>query len=192
MCEVCVCTNVFILHAAILIGKRKLWRFSLIRLPFAHQTKASLSFVRLLTKNQMEVIRFANGLNGLAHQCKQGYMEPAFRPSVSNGLLTGVHGKHLELTGPRKVVHTSTRSYTHTVTLACYSRYIHLPAICTQWDPSEAPWLFFYVACREIVQTNQWYFYSHTIKSVSSLRQGTAKQQIKLTNRKEKQTISNQ
>jgi hypothetical protein len=38
-------------------GKRKTRRFSLIRLPFAHLAHGSLSFVRLLTKKQTEVVR---------------------------------------------------------------------------------------------------------------------------------------
>jgi hypothetical protein len=37
-------------------GKRPR-RFFLIRLPFAHRANGSLSFVRLLTKKQKEVIR---------------------------------------------------------------------------------------------------------------------------------------
>jgi hypothetical protein len=38
-------------------GKRKPRRFSLIRLPFCHLVNGSLSFVRLLTRKQTEVIR---------------------------------------------------------------------------------------------------------------------------------------
>ncbi len=45
--------------------KRKPRRFCLTRLPFANCANGSLSFVRLLTKNQTEVFPFANGLNGL-------------------------------------------------------------------------------------------------------------------------------
>ncbi len=37
--------------------KRKPRRFSLTRLPFAHRTNGRLSFVRLLTKKQTEVMR---------------------------------------------------------------------------------------------------------------------------------------
>jgi hypothetical protein len=38
-------------------GKQKPRRFSLIRLPFSHHANGSLSFLRLLTKEQREVIR---------------------------------------------------------------------------------------------------------------------------------------
>jgi hypothetical protein len=38
-------------------GKRKSRRFSLIRVLFAHCANRSLSFVRLLTKKQTEVMR---------------------------------------------------------------------------------------------------------------------------------------
>jgi hypothetical protein len=40
------------IYTAVLNGKRKLRRFSTIRLPFAHRANGSLSFVRLLTKKQ--------------------------------------------------------------------------------------------------------------------------------------------
>jgi hypothetical protein len=48
------------LHAALLNGKlikRKSRQFSLIHLPFAHREYGRLSFVRLFTKKQTEVIR---------------------------------------------------------------------------------------------------------------------------------------
>jgi hypothetical protein len=45
------------IYTSISNGKWKPRHFSLIRLPFAHCTNGSLSFVRLLTKKQTEVIR---------------------------------------------------------------------------------------------------------------------------------------
>jgi hypothetical protein len=36
-------------------------------LPYAHHSNGSKSFVRLLTKKQMEVIRSQTGLTGIAH-----------------------------------------------------------------------------------------------------------------------------
>jgi hypothetical protein len=38
-------------------GKRTFRQFSLICLPFAHTANGRLSFIRLLTKKQIEVIR---------------------------------------------------------------------------------------------------------------------------------------
>jgi hypothetical protein len=46
-----------IIDFSVLNGKRKPRRFSLIRSLFAHRANGSLSFVRLLTEVQMEVIR---------------------------------------------------------------------------------------------------------------------------------------
>ncbi len=44
------------IYAAVSNGKRKSRRFSLIRLPFAHQANLNLLFVRFLTKKQTEII----------------------------------------------------------------------------------------------------------------------------------------
>ncbi len=42
-------------------------KISLICLAFTHRPNRNMSFVRLLTKKQTEVINVLNGLNGLAH-----------------------------------------------------------------------------------------------------------------------------
>jgi hypothetical protein len=51
---VCIC-------AAVSNGKRKPRRFSFIRLPFAHRANGSLSFIRLLAKNQTEDVCLTMG-----------------------------------------------------------------------------------------------------------------------------------
>ncbi len=50
-----ICANIYALISNG-NGKRKSRRLSLIPLPFAHRANESLSFVRLLTKKQTEVI----------------------------------------------------------------------------------------------------------------------------------------
>jgi hypothetical protein len=46
-------------------GKRKPRQFFLIRLPFAHHANGSVSFIRLFTKKQTEVIRLQTDYKGL-------------------------------------------------------------------------------------------------------------------------------
>ncbi len=49
-------TSIYCHFTKISYGKWKPWQFSLIRLPFAHCAKGSLSFVCLLMKKETEVI----------------------------------------------------------------------------------------------------------------------------------------
>ncbi len=50
--------NTVYIYAVVSNGKREPRQFSLIRSPFAHNANGGLSFVRLLTKKQTEVIHF--------------------------------------------------------------------------------------------------------------------------------------
>jgi hypothetical protein len=56
------------IYAAVSNGKWKTRRFSLISLPFGHRANGSLSFVRLFTMKQTEVIRLQTDLKVLSSE----------------------------------------------------------------------------------------------------------------------------